>query len=269
MALLTVQDLTIRTQEQKLLVEKLSFIVAANSCLGIVGESGSGKSLSAKAIMGLLHPNLCVSGAVNFQGKELLQLPEEEMRKLRGRRICLILQDAMSAFVPLYTIGQQMTETLCEKLAVSKKEAIQISLQELDKMNIREPTQVVKKYPHQLSGGMLQRIMIALTIAVKPDLIIADEPTTALDPLNQSEVIKELQRLRKELKVAILFISHDLDIIRRIAEKVVVMRQGKQVEFGNVDAIFSTPKHEYTKYLVETREKITQSFRKALGRDPV
>ena len=181
----------------------------------------------------------------------------------------MILQDAMSAFDPLSTIGSQMSETLCEKLEVSKKEAERISIVELKKMRIKEPVQVLEKYPHYLSGGMLQRCMIAIAMAVKPDIIVADEPTTALDSINQNEVVKEFQRLRNELDTAVIFISHDLGVVQRLAQTVLVMKEGKQVEYGKVEDVFSQPKHEYTQYLISTRVQLTKSFAKAMRKDYV
>ena len=246
------------------IVEDVSFSLERNCCLGIVGESGSGKSLTTKAMLGLISPSLKVGGSVQFDGQNLLQMKSKEMREIRGKRICIILQDAMSAFDPLYTIGYQIKETLCEKLPVSKKEAEEIAITELEKMLIKEPRQVLKKYPHQLSGGMLQRCMIAIAIAVKPDIIIADEPTTALDSISQNEVIVEFQRLRKELNTAVIFISHDLGVVQRLAQTVLVMKEGKQVEYGNVEEVFTQPKHEYTKYLVQTRVQLTKSFAEAM-----
>ncbi len=270
MSLLEVINLTVTDKRKNVVIVKnVSFTLERNSCIGIVGESGSGKSMTSKAILGLIHPSLKVTGAAHFDGKDLFQLKSNEIRKIRGKRICMILQDAMSAFDPLSTIGSQMSETLCENLEISKKEAEKISIVELNKMHIKEPVQVLKKYPHQLSGGMLQRCMIAIAIAVKPDIIIADEPTTALDSINQNEVVKEFQRLRSELDTAVIFISHDLGVVQRLAQTVLVMKDGKQVEYGEVKDVFSQPKHEYTRYLVNTRVQLTKSFTEAMRKDHV
>lgn len=268
LSVLKVKGLFITDERKKtVLVENVNFTLDRNHCLGIVGESGSGKSITTKAILGLTQPSLKVTGHVYFDGDDLLQLGKKEMRKIRGKRICMILQDAMSAFDPLYTMGSQMIETLCENLEISKKEARVLSIIELDKMQIKEPEQVLKKYPHQLSGGMLQRCMIAIAMAVKPDIIIADEPTTALDSITQNEVVKEFERLRSELDTAVIFISHDLGVVQRLAQTVLVMKEGKQVEYGKIEDVFSNPEQEYTKFLIHTREQLTKSFSDAMRKD--
>lgn len=268
MSVLEVNGLSITDKRKNaVLVDNVSFTLDRNHCLGIVGESGSGKSITTKAILGLTQPWLKVTGHVYFDGDDLLLQSKKEMRKIRGKRICMILQDAMSAFDPLYTMGSQMIETLCENLGISKKEAKLLSITELEKMQIKEPAQVLKKYPHQLSGGMLQRCMIAIAMAVKPDVIIADEPTTALDSITQNEVVKEFERLRSELDTAVIFISHDLGVIQRLAQTVLVMKEGKQVEYGKVADVFSRPEHEYTQFLIRTREQLTKSFSDAMRKD--
>ncbi|HWR39861.1 MAG TPA: ABC transporter ATP-binding protein [Patescibacteria group bacterium] len=265
MTLLKVKDLTVRdVRNNEIVVKNINFDLAANTCLGIVGESGSGKSMTCKALLGLTHPWLKVTGQIDFDGKNLLTVSRETLRQIRGQRIGMVLQDAMTAFDPLCTIGDQMIETLCEHTAVNKKAAATAVEEALEKMCIREPIAVCKKYPHQLSGGMLQRCMIALTIALKPDIIIADEPTTALDSINQREVVEEFQRLRELTGTALIFISHDLGIVQSLAHQVLVMRNGERVEYGAAQAVFQNPQHEYTRYLVDTRISLTQSFRDAM-----
>jgi len=268
--LLEVKNLTVTDLRKKeVIVKDLCFTLKRNSCLGIVGESGSGKSMASKALMGLTNPLLKVTGTAQFDDMDLIQMKSKQMRKIRGRRICMILQDAMTAFDPLFTIGSQMNETIREKLDVSRKEAENISIIELQKMNIGEPLHVLKKYPHQLSGGMLQRCMIAIAMAVKPDIIIADEPTTALDSINQNEVVNAFQKLRNESGTAVIFISHDLGVVQRLAQTVLVMKDGKQVEYGESRDVFSQPKHEYTQHLVNTRVQLTKSFTEVMGKDRV
>lgn len=270
MSLLEVRNLTIVEKHKgEELVKDICFALEYNTCLGIVGESGSGKSLTAKALMGLLQPSIQVTGTAFLEEKNLLDMNEREWREIRGNRICMILQNAMSAFDPLSKIGSQMIETLCENLNISKKEAKKLSIEELKKMQIKEPQQVLKKFPHQLSGGMLQRCMIAIATAVKPDIIIADEPTTALDSITQNEVVKEFQRMQRELNTAFIFISHDLGVVQKLANTVLVMKEGKQVEYGQVKEVFSHPKHSYTHYLVSTRSQLTKSFTEAMRRDLV
>ena len=172
-------------RSNEVIVHGSSFIVRKNTCLSIVGESGSGKSMTTKAILGLTNPWLKISGTAKYKGKNLIGLKQSELRKIRGKNICMIPQDAMTSFDPLYTIGYQMIETFVENLGISKEESKKLAIESLDKMLINNPEEVIKKYPHQLSGGMLQRCMIAIAIAMKPDIIIADEPTTALDSINQ------------------------------------------------------------------------------------
>lgn len=257
------------TRTKEVIVDDLSFTLDHQSCLGIVGESGSGKSMTVKGLLGLVSPWLRVTGTTSFDDVDLLQLKGSSLRKMRGQRICMILQDAMSAFNPLYTIGQQMRETLCENLGVSRHESEVISFTELDKMGIKDSRVVMKKYPHELSGGMLQRCMIAITLAIKPDIIIADEPTTALDTINQKEVIREFQRMREELGISVIFISHDLGVIQQLAQSVLVMKDGKYVEHGKIDDIFQHPRQAYTKYLINTRVQLTKPFARAIGKGNV
>lgn len=270
LALLTVNNLTITdTRTKEVIVDDISFHLEPGSCLGIVGESGSGKSMTVKGLLGLVSPWLHVTGSTSFNHVDLLQLNGSARRKIRGQRICMILQDAMSAFNPLYTIGQQMRETLCENLGVSKREAEGISSTELDKMGIKDSKVVMKKYPHELSGGMLQRCMIAITLAIQPEIIIADEPTTALDTINQKEVIQEFKRMREELGISVIFISHDLGVIQQLAQSVLVMKDGKYVEHGKVEDIFQRPRQAYTKYLINTRVQLTKPFVAAIGKENV
>ena len=176
----------------------------------------------------------------------------------------MIPQDAMTSFDPLYTIGYQMIETFVENLGISKEESKKLAIESLDKMLINNPEEVIKKYPHQLSGGMLQRCMIAIAIAMKPDIIIADEPTTALDSINQREVVEEFKRLRDVTGTSLIFISHDLGVVQSLADDILVMKNGECVEYGTAKKIFENPQHEYTKYLIDTRVSLTESFIKAM-----
>lgn len=265
MSLLEVKNLSVEDiKTNEVIVSDVSFKLNPNTCLGIVGESGSGKSMTARAILGLTNPWLKVTGSAEFDSIDLLRAKGDTIRKIRGSRICMILQDAMSAFDPLCTIGYQMFETLCENKNISKKEAEKLSIEALEKMCINDPEQVIKKYPHQLSGGMLQRCMIALAVTMKPDIIIADEPTTALDSINQREVVEEFKRLREITGTAIIFISHDLGVVQHLAQDILVMKDGKCVEYGNANKIFRNPEQEYTKYLIDTRLELTDSFRKSM-----
>ena len=246
MNLLEVKDLTITDSKNgEVVVEKNNFILKKNSCLGIVGESGSGKSMTVKAILGLTNPWLKITGSTLFDGQELDGLKGSTLRKIRGKRICMIPQDAMTSFDPLYTIGYQMIETFVENLGLSKEEAKNLAISSLEKMLIREPEQVILKYPHQISGGMLQRCMIAIALAMKPDIIIADEPTTALDSINQKEVVEDL------------------------ATEILVMKDGICVESGPAQKVFRNPENEYTKYLIDTRVHLTESFIQSMKKEEV
>ena len=195
------------------LVRGVSFAVAPGECLGILGESGSGKSMSMKAAMGLLDHSFHVKGSVQFQGEELLGKSVEELRRLRGGKVGIILQNPMTCFDPLYRIGQQIAETFSAHNNWTAEEIHVRSLELLEKMRIRNPEEVLEKYPHQLSGGMLQRIMIGIATAMKPALLIADEPTTAIDAITQYEILNELLHIKENHNTAMIFISHDLNLL--------------------------------------------------------
>lgn len=270
MNLLEVKDLTITDSKNgEVVVEKNNFILKKNSCLGIVGESGSGKSMTVKAILGLTNPWLKITGSALFDGQELVGLKGNTLRKIRGKRICMIPQDAMTSFDPLYTIGYQMIEIFVENLGLSKEEAKNLAISSLEKMLIREPEQVILKYPHQISGGMLQRCMIAIALAMKPDIIIADEPTTALDSINQKEVVEEFIRLRELTQTSLIFISHDLGVVQHLATEILVMKDGVCVESGPAQKVFRNPENEYTKYLIDTRVHLTESFIQSMKKEEV
>ncbi len=238
-----------------------------------MGESGSGKSMTAKAILGLTNPWLCSEGTAELSDGhgvlDLLQQDESTLRSIRGQRICMILQDAMSAFDPLERIGSQMSETFIENKGICRSEAMNMVVEALQMINMPEPEQVLKKYSHQLSGGMLQRCMVATALAMKPDIIVADEPTTALDSINQRLVVEEFKLLRQEMGTALIFISHDLGVVQHLADQLLVMRCGEPVEYGEARSIFKTPQHEYTKYLIDSRLEMSKSFQKAMKRGEV
>ena len=246
------------------IIKGISFNVKENMCLGILGESGSGKSMTCKALMGLLDRNFNIKGEVLFKGNKILSMTEEEKRQIRGKSICMILQNPMTAFNPLYTIGNQVVETFREHIKISKSDAEQLAIQSFEKMNLKNPVEILKKYPHELSGGMLQRIMIALTIALEPDLIIADEPTTAIDCLNQVEVVKEFKRMREIFNTSMIFITHDLNVLAQLADEIIVMDDGKIIESGSKEEIICYPKENHTKYLINTRLNLVNKFKKVL-----
>jgi len=272
--LLTVRNLKVTDlREQAEIIHGISFELKKNSCLGIVGESGSGKSMMAKAILGLTNPWLRREGTAKLSSEhsvlDLLQQDESMLRAIRRQRICMILQDAMSAFDPLEKIGSQLSETFIENKGICRSEARSMVLAALQMVNMSEPEQVLKKYSHQLSGGMLQRCMVATALAMKPDIIVADEPTTALDSINQRLVVEEFKQLRQETGTALIFISHDLGVVKHLADQLLVMRCGERVEYGDARSIFKNPQHEYTKYLIDSRLEMSKSFQKTMKRGAV
>lgn len=272
-ALLKVENLMVEdAQSGEQLVKNLSFDLFDHQCLGIVGESGSGKSMTARSILGLLPPWLRAGGSVHFKKGagdcQLINGSDTTLRAIRRREICLIPQDSMTAFDPLMPIGKQMAETFTESLGMSKKEALAHGPDCLGRLNIGEPGQVVQKYPHQLSGGMLKRCMIAMALAVKPKVIIADEPTTALDAISQKQVVEAFEMLREKNGTALIFISHDLGVTNRLADDLLVMERGEGVEYGPAKALFKSPKSSALVELVKRRRQINDAFKKAMGKEP-
>ncbi|MBM7702360.1 staphylopine uptake ABC transporter ATP-binding protein CntD [Metabacillus iocasae] len=249
------------------IVHRSSFQVKEGSCLAIVGESGSGKSVTCRAVMKLNPSSLHQSGEVFFKGESLSSLSEKEMRKKRGRHIGMIVQNGMSAFDPSCVVGVHLHETLAEHFQWSRHERDERLKEAMKRVMLNDPVSVMNKYPHQLSGGMLQRIMIALTLVLEPDLVIADEPTTALDTVSQFEVVEQFRKLREEVGCAILFVSHDLGIVKKLADEVLVMKDGHIVEQGPTSSVFSQPTHDYTNYLVSTRLALSDHFTKIMGRE--
>ncbi|XOB63084.1 ABC transporter ATP-binding protein [Campylobacterota bacterium DY0563] len=249
------------------ILKDVSFKIEKNQCLGILGESGSGKSMLWKSIMGLLDDNFKIEGEVNFQGISLLDMNKEEKRLIRGDKVTIIVQNPMTAFDPLFTLGNQILETFQTHTNKNKKEAEFLAIDILEKMNIIEPLEVLAKYPHELSGGMLQRIMIGLSIALNPSLIIADEPTTAIDSLNQVEIIKELKELREKLQLSMIFITHDLHVLSQVADRIIVMRDGSIVEEGLKEDIINNPQNEQSRYLVQTQKQLFKRFDSCVKRE--
>lgn len=236
------------------LLKPLDLTLGRGQVLGLVGESGSGKSITCHAILRLLNPrNMQVEGSVQLNGRELSRLRAEEMRRIRGKDIGFIMQNPMNAFTPVYTIGSQFSETLRTHSKLSKAQAKEQAMAALADMNLPDPSRIMKCYPHQLSGGMLQRVMIAISMCLQPSLLIADEPTTALDVVNQLQVLRELERLRREKGTSILLISHDLGVVSQLADEVAVMKKGEIVEQAGVHDLFDRPQHEYTQMLLQAR----------------
>jgi ABC-type dipeptide/oligopeptide/nickel transport system ATPase component len=251
--LLDVQQLTVafeRPGSALKAVDDLSFSIQPGKTLGLVGESGSGKSVTALAILRLLQPpGKVAAGRVLFEGRDLLQLPESEMRSVRGGRISLIFQEPMTALNPTMRVGDQIGEALTSH-AVGKDEARQRVVELLEAVRIPEAARRARDYPHQLSGGMRQRVMIAIALACRPPLVIADEPTTALDVTIQAQVLEMLSELKARFNLALLLITHDFGVIAEMADHVAVMRGGQLVEQGPVRQILRAPSHEYTQRLL-------------------
>ena len=235
----------------------VSFSMEEGEVLGIVGESGSGKSVTAYSIMGLTaYPGKLVGGTVNFNGHEIEKMTEKEFRKIRGNEVSIIFQDPMTSLNPVYTIGNQIVEVILLHTNKTKKEAYERARELLELVGINEPTKRLKQYPHELSGGMRQRVMIAIALACEPKLLIADEPTTALDVTIQAQILELMQELRKKLGMSIIMITHDLGVVASMCEKIAVMYAGHIVEYGTADEIFYNPSHEYTKGLIKSIPKL-------------
>lgn len=236
----------------------VSFSMNEGEVLGIVGESGSGKSVTAYSIMGLTaYPGKLIGGTIYFNGHQIEKMSEKEIRKIRGNEVSIIFQDPMTSLNPVYTIGNQITEVIRLHTGKSKKEAYDRAKELLELVGINEPTKRLKQYPHELSGGMRQRVMIAIALACEPKLLIADEPTTALDVTIQAQILELMQELRQKLGMSIIMITHDLGVVASMCERIAVMYAGHIVEYGTADEIFYEPKHEYTKGLINSIPKLS------------
>ncbi|HEY4932316.1 MAG TPA: ABC transporter ATP-binding protein [Terriglobales bacterium] len=236
-------------------VRDVSFAIAAGEVLGLVGESGSGKSVSSLAILRLLPPQARVSGRIEFRGEDLLSLPEASMREIRGAGISMIFQEPMTALNPVMRVGDQVAEAVLAHLRqprISKSEAWSAAVEALRTVAIPEPERRARDYPHQLSGGQRQRVMIAMAIVNRPQLLIADEPTTALDATIQAQVLDLLNELRQKFSLSMLFVSHDLAVISQVSHRIAVMYAGSLVETGSADQVFQQPVHPYTRGLLRS-----------------
>jgi peptide/nickel transport system ATP-binding protein len=242
-------------------VKGISFDIPKGKTVGLVGESGSGKSVTSLAIMRLIPnpPGIISNGSVDFQGQDLLKISEAKMRSVRGNKISMIFQEPMTSLNPVFTVGDQIAETLQLHQGLTKDQALAKSLELLEQVGIPDPQRRINSYPHEMSGGQRQRVMIAMAIACEPDLLIADEPTTALDVTIQKQILDLLANLQKKYGMSILFITHDLGVIGDIADEVVVMYKGDIVEKGTKEQIFKSPKHPYTKALIACRPTLDKS----------
>lgn len=243
----------------------VSFSMKQGEVLGIVGESGSGKSVTAYSLMGLTaYPGKLIGGALHFNGHEVEKMTENEFRKMRGEEVSIIFQDPMTSLNPVYTIGNQIEEMVRLHTDKDKKQARERAKELLELVGINEPEKRLKQYPHELSGGMRQRVMIAIALACEPKLLIADEPTTALDVTIQAQILELMMELREKMGMSIIMITHDLGVVASMCEKIAVMYAGKIVEYGTTDEIFYDPQHEYTKGLINSIPKLNQKEKERL-----
>jgi peptide/nickel transport system ATP-binding protein len=265
MPLLDVRDLSIAFGEQAA-VRGISFRINPGETLGLVGESGSGKSAASLAILRLLPPTATVQGAVGFGGQDLLRLPEEAMRRRRGREIAMIFQEPMTALNPVMPVGAQIAEAVRAHHPGESRKAVRAKvLSAMEEVGLPEVERRAKDYPHQFSGGQRQRILIAMAIVNRPRLLIADEPTTALDVTVQAQILGLLNGLRREHGLAMLFISHDLAVVAQVADRVAVMQRGEIVEEASVRALFGAPQHPYTRRLLASAPTMKTDRTRPLG----
>ncbi len=269
MSLLSVKDLqvTFKTDDGIVrAVNGLSFSLEAGETLGIVGESGSGKSVTALSVMRLIAmpPGRIEAGSIDFGGQDLLKLGEAQMRQIRGNKISMIFQDPMTSLNPVLTVGDQIAEAITLHQHKNQREAMQRAIEMLKIVRIPEAERRINNYPHQFSGGMRQRVMIAMALACDPQLLIADEPTTALDVTIQAQILDLMRDLQRRLNSAIIMITHDLGVVAEVCERVLVMYAGNLVEYGTVDQIFRSPKHPYTWGLLQSLPRLDETGRKRL-----
>lgn len=251
-------------------VDGVSFNIAKGETMGIVGESGSGKSVTSSSIIRLLPPRTgkIVGGSIEFEGKDVLALSKKELNDFRGKDIAVIFQDPMTSLDPVFKIGKQMTEMIMAHQNVTKDEAWKMSVEALSKVGIPEPEKRMNSYPYELSGGMCQRVIIAMAVCCKPKLIIADEPTTALDVTVQAQVLELLKELQRDMDTAILLITHNLGVVWEMCDKVMVMYAGNTVEFTDTKTLYSNPCHPYTWGLLDSMPKLSDESKGELKTIP-
>lgn len=246
-------------------VNDLSFNLEKGKVMGVVGESGSGKSVTAYSILQILtNPGKIVGGEILFKGENILDYSRRSMQQFRGEKISIIFQDPMTSLNPVYTIGNQLCEAILLHTDRDKKQAKERSLEMLQLVGVNQPDKRLQQYPHELSGGMRQRVMIAMALACEPDILIADEPTTALDVTIQAQILELMQELQKKFGMAIIMITHDLGVIADMCDEIIVMYAGGVCERGTADEIFYNPKHEYTKGLIRSIPKLNQAGTKLI-----
>jgi oligopeptide/dipeptide ABC transporter ATP-binding protein len=239
-------------------VDGVDISVGVGETVGIVGESGCGKSVTSLSIMGLIHPGKVVEGSILFENQDLVRLPESQMRRIRGNKIAMVFQEPMTSLNPAFTIGNQICEALKLHLGLNRREATKRAVELLQQVGIPRADEIVNEYPHQLSGGMRQRVMIAMAMACNPRLLIADEPTTALDVTIQAQILDLMRSLQKEYQTSILLITHDLGVVAEMCTRVYVMYAGRVVEEADVITLFDSPRHPYTQGLLQSIPKINE-----------
>ena len=270
--MLEIRDLHVKFHNRdREAVSGVSLTIDDGEIVGLVGESGSGKTVTAMSIAGLLPRKQCtLSGDILLDGQDLLHAQRKELRKLHGAKIGVVFQEPMSSMDPLMRVGEQVGEVLRIHTKLDKEERKQKVLEAMRAVDLQDPERVYEKYPHELSGGMLQRAMIAAAIVIEPSLLLLDEPTTALDVTIQAQILELLKRLNAERRISMLFISHNLNVVRKLCSRVAVMQQGKLVETGTTEEVFYHPQHPYTQRLIEaipTRDGRLKQVKKALSGD--
>ncbi|WP_419878740.1 ABC transporter ATP-binding protein [Brevibacillus centrosporus] len=258
-AMLTIDNLRtsfLQSGKKLTVIEGVSFTVEPGETVGVVGESGCGKSVTSMSIMQLLGKNVEMSGSIRFQDKELLTLSDKEMQKIRGNQIAMIFQEPMTSLNPLHSIGKQISEPLRRHLGLSKQAAKERAIQLLKLVGIPRADEIISDFPHQLSGGMRQRVMIAMAMACGPKLLIADEPTTALDVTIQAQILELMKKVRDEQGTSIMLITHDLGVVAEMCHRVIVMYAGQIVEEADVKGLFDNPQHPYTRGLLKSMPSV-------------
>lgn len=258
-AMLTIDNLRtsfLQSGKKLTVIEGVSFTVEPGETVGVVGESGCGKSVTSMSIMQLLGKNVEMSGSIRFQDKELLSLSDKEMQKIRGNQIAMIFQEPMTSLNPLHSIGKQISEPLRRHLGLSKQAAKERAIELLKLVGIPRADEIISDFPHQLSGGMRQRVMIAMAMACEPKLLIADEPTTALDVTIQAQILELMKKVRDEQGTSIMLITHDLGVVAEMCHRVIVMYAGQIVEEADVKGLFDNPKHPYTRGLLKSMPSV-------------
>ncbi|MEO3751955.1 ABC transporter ATP-binding protein [Streptomyces sp. B6B3] len=267
--LLEVEDLTVAfpTPDGPVdVVHDLSFALEPGGSLGIVGESGSGKSMASLAVMGLLPPRARRTGRVRLAGREISGLSDRQLRRIRGDRIAMVFQDPLSSLNPYYTVGSQIAEAYrAHRQRVTRRQARRVAIEAMERVHIADAARRVDHYPHQFSGGMRQRVMIAMALCTEPDLLIADEPTTALDVTVQAQILRLLAEVRQDTGAGLVLITHDMAVVSEMVDEVVVMRAGRCVEHAPVERLFCDPRHPYTRALLDAVPRLDDPFDEAAG----